>query len=123
MLVLVNAAMVMGGCRDLFHIARQAQLTGRVSRVASDAGVECTAIALLFGREHSGAAVRPGESVLLHVRMLGSLGVPRRVHARVALRLECPGRERLTTAERQVDLTWRNPPTVDFGDLAPNVAQ
>ena len=115
--------MLMVGCGDMVDITRKAQLSGRVSKLAGDAGAPCTTIALLFGREHSSAAVVPGQSVLLHVRMLGSLGVARRVHARVALRVECPGREPVTTPEREVELAWRNPPTVDFGDLSPKAAQ
>ena len=121
--ILLNSGVLMVGCGDVYHFAREAQLSGRVSTLSGDAGAPCIAIALLFGREHSSAAATPGQSFLLHVRMHPSLGVSRRVHARVALRLECPGREPLTTPEREVELAWRNPPTVDFGELSPKAAQ
>lgn len=124
-LLLANSGMVMVGCDDVVHIyiTREAQVSGHVSIMAGDSGASCIATALLFGREHSSAVAAPGQSVLLHVRMQGPLSVSRHVHARVALRVECSGREPLTTPEREVDLTWRNPTILDFGDLSPKAAQ
>jgi len=121
-ILLLNYGMFIAGC-DAHHISRQAQLSGRVSTLAGDTGAPCTVIALLFGREHSSAAATPGQSFLLRVRMLGGLGVSRRVHARVAVRLECPGQKPVATPEREVDLAWRHPPTVDFGELSSKAAQ
>jgi hypothetical protein len=98
-------------------IPRRAEL--RVKVIAGDgrADASCTGTALLFGHEEASMPVALGGSAALTVTMLSPLRTPVKVVGRVAVQAECPGYERVTTASREVEMEWRHPPIVDFGDV------
>jgi hypothetical protein len=113
--ILLFGALLFTACG--VFIPRGAELRVKVIAGNGPGDASCTATALLFGREEASMAVALGGSAALAVTMLSPLRTPVKVVGKVAVQVECPGYERVTTAQREVEMKWRHPTVVDFGDV------